>query len=106
MEQVLLAKKYEAGIILDDKQNDFLLENASEVEEFKDLNATVCMMAWIQQAENDYDNGPIYDYEFISEVPDPSMSFINELYLKNDHEQKCNTPKLGRGGIWVGGGTS
>ncbi|GKE33183.1 hypothetical protein Tco_1452505, partial [Tanacetum coccineum] len=66
-EQLLHAKKYEAVIILDDKQNDFLHANASDSEEFKDLNATVCMMAWIQQAENDSDNGLIYDYEFTSE---------------------------------------
>ncbi|GKB57143.1 hypothetical protein Tco_0913329 [Tanacetum coccineum] len=38
-EQMQLAKKDEAGITLDDEQNDFLLVDASEVEEFEDLNA-------------------------------------------------------------------
>ncbi|GKD46548.1 integrase, catalytic region, zinc finger, CCHC-type containing protein [Tanacetum coccineum] len=87
-EQMLLAKKDEVEIILNDEHNYFLLADAFEVEEFEDLNATVCMMAQIQQAGSDSDNGPIYDSDFISEVSDPSMSFINELYSKNDHEQK------------------
>ncbi|GJU76560.1 hypothetical protein Tco_1273630 [Tanacetum coccineum] len=45
----LLAKKDEAGITLSDEHNDFLLADASEVEEFEDLNATICMMSRIQQ---------------------------------------------------------
>ncbi|GJU89903.1 hypothetical protein Tco_1302326 [Tanacetum coccineum] len=36
-EQMMLAKKYEAGIILDEEHNDFLLADASEVEELKDM---------------------------------------------------------------------
>ncbi|GKF82645.1 hypothetical protein Tco_0244301, partial [Tanacetum coccineum] len=44
LEQMLLAKKDEAGIILTNEHNDFLLADASEVEEFEDLNATVCMI--------------------------------------------------------------
>ncbi|GJS91838.1 hypothetical protein Tco_0774474 [Tanacetum coccineum] len=45
-----------------------------KVEDFEYLNAIVCMMARIQKEDN--------------EVPNLSMSFINELYSKNDHEQK------------------
>ncbi|GKD31733.1 hypothetical protein Tco_1242511 [Tanacetum coccineum] len=45
LEQILLAKKDEAGIILINENNDFLLANASEIEEFKDLSPTICMMA-------------------------------------------------------------
>ncbi|GKA19803.1 hypothetical protein Tco_0699718 [Tanacetum coccineum] len=48
-EKILLAKKDEAGITLSDEHNDFLLADAFEVEEFEDLNATICMMARIQQ---------------------------------------------------------
>ncbi|GJY56070.1 retrovirus-related pol polyprotein from transposon TNT 1-94 [Tanacetum coccineum] len=87
-EQILLAKKDEVKIILNDEHNYFLLADAFEVEEFEELNATVCMMAQIQQAGSDSDNGPIYDSEFISEVYDPSMSFLNDLYSEIDHEQK------------------
>ncbi|GKD83279.1 hypothetical protein Tco_1350118, partial [Tanacetum coccineum] len=63
-------------------------KDASKVEKFKELSVTVCMMARIQQADCDSDKGRIYDYEFISEASDSSMSCINELYLKSDHEQK------------------
>ncbi|GJW69270.1 hypothetical protein Tco_0123694 [Tanacetum coccineum] len=84
---MLVAKKDETGILLTNEHNDFLLADASEVEEYKDLNAKTCMMARIQQIGEDFDNGPIYNSEFISEVSDPSMNFINELYLKRDHAQ-------------------
>nr|GEV71453.1 hypothetical protein [Tanacetum cinerariifolium] len=40
-EQMFLSKKDETGFILDDRHNDFLHVDVSEVEEFKDLNATV-----------------------------------------------------------------
>ncbi|GKC24057.1 hypothetical protein Tco_1026207, partial [Tanacetum coccineum] len=72
-----------AGIILDDEQNDFLLANAFEVEEFEYLNATVCMMAQIQQEGSDYDNGSIYDSDFIGEVNDGQVEQDN-----NDHDQR------------------
>ncbi|GKC94075.1 hypothetical protein Tco_1159517 [Tanacetum coccineum] len=39
--QMLLARKDEAGIIHSDEQNDFLLTHASNVEEFEELNATI-----------------------------------------------------------------
>ncbi|GJT27683.1 hypothetical protein Tco_0907958 [Tanacetum coccineum] len=86
-EQLLIAKKDEAGIILNDEQNDFLIVDAYEVEEFDDLNVIVCMMAQIQQAGSDSKHGSIYDSDFISEVSGLCMSFINELYSKIDHEQ-------------------
>ncbi|GJZ72875.1 hypothetical protein Tco_0637021 [Tanacetum coccineum] len=80
--------KDKVGIILEVEYNDFLLAYASEVEELKELCASVCMMAQIQQADCDSNKGPVYDSDFISEVSDPSMSFISELYSVNDHEQK------------------
>nr|GEY29516.1 hypothetical protein [Tanacetum cinerariifolium] len=60
--------------------NDFPLGDASEVEEYEDLNATICMMSRIQQTRNDFGNDPNYDSEFISDVSNPSISFINPLY--------------------------
>nr|GEV28176.1 integrase, catalytic region, zinc finger, CCHC-type, peptidase aspartic, catalytic [Tanacetum cinerariifolium] len=39
MEQMLLAKQDEAGVILTDEQNDFLFADASRMEEIKDLSA-------------------------------------------------------------------
>ncbi|GJV79188.1 copia protein [Tanacetum coccineum] len=47
MEQMLLAKQDEAGVILTDEQNDFLFANASRMEEIEDLSANICLMAII-----------------------------------------------------------
>ncbi|GJZ25571.1 hypothetical protein Tco_0569824 [Tanacetum coccineum] len=60
MEQMLLAKKDEAGVIVSNKQNDFLLADAVQMEEIKELSANICMMARIQQENIDSDEGPSY----------------------------------------------
>ncbi|GJT22007.1 retrovirus-related pol polyprotein from transposon TNT 1-94 [Tanacetum coccineum] len=75
MEQMLLAKQDEAGVILTDEQNDFLFADASRMEEIEELNANICLMARIQPADNTFDVEPSYDSTFISEV---QSSFINE----------------------------
>ncbi|GJU55832.1 integrase, catalytic region, zinc finger, CCHC-type containing protein [Tanacetum coccineum] len=67
MEQMLLAKQDEAGVILTDEQNDFLFADASRMEEIEELSANICLMARIQSAENTSDDGPSYDSAFISE---------------------------------------
>nr|GEW94126.1 hypothetical protein [Tanacetum cinerariifolium] len=40
IEQMLLAKKDEAGVILSNKQNDFLLADAAQMEELEELSVT------------------------------------------------------------------
>ncbi|GKD25925.1 hypothetical protein Tco_1232139 [Tanacetum coccineum] len=67
MEQMLLAKQDEAGVILTDEQNDFLFADASRMEEIEELSANICLMAKIQPADNTFDAGPSYDSAFISE---------------------------------------
>ncbi|GKA89013.1 retrovirus-related pol polyprotein from transposon TNT 1-94 [Tanacetum coccineum] len=47
MEQMLLAKQDEAGVILTDEQNDFLFADASRMEEIEELSANICLMARI-----------------------------------------------------------
>ncbi|GJU95374.1 reverse transcriptase domain-containing protein [Tanacetum coccineum] len=70
MEQMLLAKKDEAGL--------------------EELSANICMMARIQPSNVDSDEGPSYDSAFISEVQTPSTSYMND-----DHEQTCpEQPKI------------
>nr|GEY13876.1 hypothetical protein [Tanacetum cinerariifolium] len=76
---MLLAKKDEAQRTLSDEQNDFLLADTYEVEEFKDLNATLYMMVRIQQAGNDLDNGPIYDSDFISEFSKREDKYLDDI---------------------------
>ncbi|GJX95203.1 retrovirus-related pol polyprotein from transposon TNT 1-94 [Tanacetum coccineum] len=73
MEQMLLAKQDEAGVILTDEQNDFLFADASRMEEIEELSANICLMARIQPADNTSDAGPSYDSAFISEVQSSSI---------------------------------
>ncbi|GJS67796.1 hypothetical protein Tco_0682361 [Tanacetum coccineum] len=51
LEQMLLAKQDEAGVILTDEQNDFLFADASRMEEIEELSANICLMARIQPAD-------------------------------------------------------
>ncbi|GKC75764.1 retrovirus-related pol polyprotein from transposon TNT 1-94 [Tanacetum coccineum] len=67
MEQMLLAKQDEAGVTLTDEQNDFLVADATRMEEIKELSANICLMARIQPANIDSDAGPSYDSAFLSE---------------------------------------
>ncbi|GJS62529.1 retrovirus-related pol polyprotein from transposon TNT 1-94 [Tanacetum coccineum] len=81
MEQMLLAKQDEAGVILTDEQNDFLFADASRMEEIEELSANICLMARIQPADNTSNAGPSYDSAFISEVQSSS---------NNENEEQMN----------------
>ncbi|GKD27826.1 hypothetical protein Tco_1234040, partial [Tanacetum coccineum] len=52
MEQMLLAKQDEAGVILTYEQNDFLFADASRMEEIEELSENICIMARIQPPDN------------------------------------------------------
>ncbi|GJU58222.1 integrase, catalytic region, zinc finger, CCHC-type containing protein [Tanacetum coccineum] len=95
MEQMLLAKQDEAGVILTDKQNDFLFADASRMEEIKELSANICLMARIQPVNFDSDAEPSYDYAFLSGVQTPSTNYVNPLFVKDKQEQKYpKQPKI------------
>ncbi|GKA35660.1 hypothetical protein Tco_0722151 [Tanacetum coccineum] len=70
---MLLAKQAEDGVIFTDIQNDFLFADASRMEEIKELNANICLMAMIQLANTTFDAGPSYDSAFVSEVQSSSI---------------------------------
>ncbi|GKA70317.1 hypothetical protein Tco_0776381, partial [Tanacetum coccineum] len=74
MEQMLLAKQDEVGVLLTNEHNDFLFDDASRMEEIEELSANICLMARIQQANNTSDVGPSYDSPFISEVQSSSIN--------------------------------
>ncbi|GJS46836.1 retrovirus-related pol polyprotein from transposon TNT 1-94 [Tanacetum coccineum] len=74
MEQMLLAKQDEAGVLLTDEHNDFPFADALRMEEIKELSANICLMARIQPANNTFDAGPSYDSAFISEVQSSSIN--------------------------------
>ncbi|GJQ94691.1 integrase, catalytic region, zinc finger, CCHC-type containing protein [Tanacetum coccineum] len=78
MEQMLLAKQDEAGVILTDEQNDFLFVDASRMEEIKELSANICLMARIQPADQNSDDEPSYESAFISEVQSSSINENDE----------------------------
>ncbi|GJU87047.1 hypothetical protein Tco_1294593 [Tanacetum coccineum] len=69
MEQMLLAKQDEAGVVLTDEHNDFLFADASRMEEIEELSANICLMATIQPTNFDSNEGPSYDSAFLSENP-------------------------------------
>ncbi|GJX76368.1 retrovirus-related pol polyprotein from transposon TNT 1-94, partial [Tanacetum coccineum] len=95
MEQMLLAKQNEAGVILTDEQNNFLFADASRMEEIEELSSNICLMARIQPTNFDYDEGPSYDFAFLSEVQTPSTNYDNPLFAKDTQEQKyLKQPKI------------
>ncbi|GKA82075.1 retrovirus-related pol polyprotein from transposon TNT 1-94 [Tanacetum coccineum] len=92
MEQMLLAKQDEAGIILTDEQNDFLFDDASRKEEIKELSAKICLMARIQPADHTSDDGPSYEFAFISEGNVNSGSVEKDTHVPD----LCAVEKLAR----------
>ncbi|GJY37681.1 hypothetical protein Tco_0424045 [Tanacetum coccineum] len=86
-------------ILLINEHNDFLLADASEVEEFEVLNAIVFMMAQIHQTGNDYGNEQNYDSEFVSEQleiikPTISNDQINSDIIFDDPNVEVNDGKV------------
>ncbi|GJS94152.1 retrovirus-related pol polyprotein from transposon TNT 1-94 [Tanacetum coccineum] len=90
MEQMLLAKQDEAGVILTDEQNNFLFADASRMEEIEELSAHICLMARIQPTDNTSDAGPSYDSAFISEVQSSSNT-ENEEQMYPTHTKIINS---------------
>ncbi|GJS18040.1 integrase, catalytic region, zinc finger, CCHC-type containing protein, partial [Tanacetum coccineum] len=78
MEQMLLAKQDEAGVILINEQNDFLFADASRMEEIEELSANICLMARIQPTDHTSDDGLSCESAFISEVQSLSIDENNE----------------------------
>ncbi|GKE92560.1 hypothetical protein Tco_1573655, partial [Tanacetum coccineum] len=90
MEQMLMAKQDEAGVILIDEHNDFLFADASRMEEIEELSANICLMARIQPANNTSDAGPSYDSAFISEVQSSSIH-ANQEQMYPTHTKIINS---------------
>ncbi|GJW77723.1 hypothetical protein Tco_0139405 [Tanacetum coccineum] len=66
----------EAGVTLTDEQNDFLIVDVTQMEEIEELR-------------------PSYDSAFLSKVQNPSTSFVNPLFAKDNQEQKYpKQPKI------------
>ncbi|GKC90076.1 integrase, catalytic region, zinc finger, CCHC-type containing protein [Tanacetum coccineum] len=90
MEQMLLAKQDEAGVILTDEQNDFLFADASRMEEIEELSANICLMARIQPADQNSDDEPSYESAFVSEVQSSSIN-ENDEQMYPSHTKIINS---------------
>nr|GEU78047.1 Gag-Pol polyprotein [Tanacetum cinerariifolium] len=89
MEQMLLAKQDEAGVILTDEQNDFLFADALRMEEIEDLSANIYLMDRIQPTNHSSDDGPSYDSAFVSDVQSSSIN-ENEEQMYPTHTSIIN----------------
>ncbi|GJS32491.1 retrovirus-related pol polyprotein from transposon TNT 1-94 [Tanacetum coccineum] len=90
MEQMLLAKQDEAGVILTDEQNDFLFADASRMEEIEELSANICLMARIQPADQNSDDEPSYESAFVSKVQSSSIN-ENDEHMYPTHTKIINS---------------
>ncbi|GJW14657.1 retrovirus-related pol polyprotein from transposon TNT 1-94 [Tanacetum coccineum] len=73
-EQMLLAMKDEAGSHLNNKENDFMLDNAYGEESLDELTASVMLIARLQPADGNTDTVPSYDEKAVSQVHDSSKA--------------------------------
>ncbi|GKA41990.1 hypothetical protein Tco_0734650 [Tanacetum coccineum] len=74
------------AIIQADK-NDFLVADATRMEEIKELSANICLMARIQPSNIDSDARLSYDCAFLNEVQTSSTNYVNSLFAKDNQEQ-------------------
>ncbi|GJZ62292.1 integrase, catalytic region, zinc finger, CCHC-type containing protein, partial [Tanacetum coccineum] len=88
MEQMLLVKQDEAGVTFTNEQNNFLVADATRMEEIEELSSNICLMARIQPTNIDSDAGPSYNSAFLIDVQKPSTSYVNPLFAKDNQEQK------------------
>nr|GEW62488.1 retrovirus-related Pol polyprotein from transposon TNT 1-94 [Tanacetum cinerariifolium] len=85
-EQMLVAMKDEAGGILNDEENDFMLDNAYGDETLEELIVTIIIMARIQPAYDNAKTKPKYDAEAVSEVNTSHIDLISSMISKGVHE--------------------
>ncbi|GJZ26467.1 integrase, catalytic region, zinc finger, CCHC-type containing protein [Tanacetum coccineum] len=94
MEQMLLAKQDEAGVILTDEQKDFLFADSSRMEEIEELSANICLMARIQPADQNSNDGTSYKSAFISEVQSSSINEIKGNFNSGSIEKDAHVYDL------------
>ncbi|GJZ54212.1 retrovirus-related pol polyprotein from transposon TNT 1-94 [Tanacetum coccineum] len=81
-EQMLLAMKDEAGSLLSNEENDFMLDNAYGEESLDELTASVMLMARLQPADGTTDTVPSYDEKAVSQVHDSSKAHEQVSHVK------------------------
>ncbi|GKA21558.1 hypothetical protein Tco_0701547 [Tanacetum coccineum] len=83
---MLLAKQEEAGVTLTDEHNDFLVADATWMEQIEELSANICLMARIQPANINSNAGLSYDYAFLN-VNNGSVEYDNNVQASYELEQ-------------------
>nr|GEW61978.1 reverse transcriptase domain-containing protein [Tanacetum cinerariifolium] len=70
-------------------------KTAANMEEIKELSANIYLRATIQPTNINSNTGPSYDSAFLSEEQNPSTSYVNPLFAKDNIEQKyLMNPKI------------
>ncbi|GJZ18692.1 putative ribonuclease H-like domain-containing protein [Tanacetum coccineum] len=85
-EHILLARKDEAKVHLDEEENEFMLVNAYGDDMLEELSASMITMTRIQPTDDKSDAESTYDTELISDVDASQINMINGLLSKSDHE--------------------
>ncbi|GJX17798.1 integrase, catalytic region, zinc finger, CCHC-type containing protein [Tanacetum coccineum] len=85
-EHILLARKDEAEVHLDEEENEFMLVNAYGDDMLEELSASMITMTRIQPTDDKSDAESTYDIELISDVDASQINMINGLLSKSDHE--------------------
>ncbi|GJY89884.1 hypothetical protein Tco_0505080 [Tanacetum coccineum] len=97
MNEMMLAKQDEAGVLLTDEHNDILFQHASRMKKVKKLSAHKCLMAKFKPANNTL-IWPSYDSAFISEISFEDLDkqrdkldlAVNDYKQKNEELQKTH----------------
>nr|GEU35425.1 MAK10-like protein [Tanacetum cinerariifolium] len=87
-EQMLLSMKDEAGINLNDEENDFMLNNSFGDETLEELTAVVIMMARIQPTNDNAVTEPTYDAKATSEVNASHKMIPKGVYEHKNHRKR------------------
>ncbi|GJS32418.1 integrase, catalytic region, zinc finger, CCHC-type containing protein [Tanacetum coccineum] len=117
-DKILLMQAQENGVALDEEQLLFIADNVFQDDDCDAFNfdvdeastAQTMFIANLSSADPVYDEGsPLDDSDILSKVLDhdnyqDAICEHHEVYER--HDDVCNTPKLGRNKIWVGGDTS
>ncbi|GJS41267.1 hypothetical protein Tco_0566310 [Tanacetum coccineum] len=83
---IISMRKDEAGVTLTDEQNDFLVADATRMEEIEELSTNICLMAIIQPTNIDSDAWLSYDSAFLNKGAfDLGPAPLKGAFVANSH---------------------
>nr|GEW35822.1 hypothetical protein [Tanacetum cinerariifolium] len=96
------AKQDEEGVILTNEHNEFLIADATRMEEIEELSANICLMARILPATIDSDACPSYESAFLSEEYCENKGKVStemELELEQSHQGSSHEVSVSTEGV-------